>query len=187
LHYVNMRPAGGLWGAEQGAHTSTTGSWLEGGRALLNYAAAARARLLVVDPLAAAFVQNENDRALVRAFLSALDQWAEDRACAVLIISHPPKIDSAQGGSIDWRNGVQAVWTLETALVKDKEGRKPVPAPGGERVLQVDKLNEGAVPPPVYLAFVEGRFAEVEKPAGRNADVRARENPNERSPLDELV
>ena len=187
LHYVNMRPAGGLWGAEQGAHTSTTGYWLQGGHALLSYAAAARARLLVIDPLAAAFVQNENDRALVRAFLSALDQWAEDHSCAVLIISHPPKGDSAQSGSTDWRNGVQAVWALETALVNDRESKRPVPAPGGERVLQVDKLNEGAVPPPVYLGFTDGRFTEVERPAGRSPDAQAQQNPNERSQLDELV
>ena len=187
LHYVNMRPAGGLWGAEQGAHTSTTGYWLQGGHALLNYAAAAQARLLVIDPLAAAFVQNENDRALVRAFLSALDQWAEDHSCAVLIISHPPKGDSAQSGSTDWRNGVQAVWALETALVNDREGKRPLPAPGGERVLQVDKLNEGAVPLPVYLSFADGRFTEVERPAGRNLDAQAQQNPNERSQLDELV
>lgn len=187
LHYVNMRPAGGLWGAEQGAHTSTTGHWLQGGHALLSYAASAHARLLIIDPLAAAFVQNENDRALVRAFLSALDQWAEDHSCAVLIISHPPKSDSAQSGSTDWRNGVQAVWALETALVNDRESKRPVPAPGGERVLQVDKLNEGAVPPPVYLGFTDGRFTEVERPAGRSPDARAQQNPNERSQLDELV
>lgn len=187
LHYVNMRPEGGLWGAEQGAHTSTTGYWLDGGAALLSYAAAARARLLVIDPLAAAFVQNENDRALVRAFLSALDQWAEDHGCAVLIISHPPKADSAQSGSTDWRNGVQAVWTLETALVRDEEGKRPLPAPGGERVLQVDKLNEGAVPPPVYLGFADGRFAEVERPAGRAAGGPGQEDLQERSQLDELV
>ena len=168
LHYVNMRPEGGLWGAAQGAHTSTTGSWLDGGYALLDYAAAAQARLLIIDPLAAAFVQNENDRALVRAFLSALDQWAEDYNCAVLIISHPPKGDSAQSGSTDWRNGVQAVWTLETAKVKDGDEKgKLVPAPGGERILQVDKLNEGAPPKPVYLHFIEGRFAEVAKPASQ--------------------
>lgn len=165
LHYVNMRPAGGLWGAAQGAHTSTTGYWLDGGNALLNYAAAVRARLLIIDPLAAAFVQNENDRALVRAFLSALDQWAEDHNCAVLIISHPPKGDSSQSGSTDWRNGVQAVWTLDTATVKDKDEKgKLIPAPNGERILQVDKLNEGAPPKPVYLKFIEGRFSEVEKP-----------------------
>ena len=179
LHYVNMRPSGGLWGAAQGAHTSTAGSWLEGGNALLDYAAAAHARLLVIDPLAAAFVQNENDRALVRAFLSALDQWAEDHSCAVLIISHPPKGDSAQSGSTDWRNGVQAVWTLETAKVKDgNEQGKLVPAPGGERILQVDKLNEGAPPDPVYLQFIDGRFAEVEKPASQNTTAPGRKSDN---------
>ena len=187
LHYINMRPEGGLWGAEHGVHTSTAGNWLHGGTALLNYAAAAGARLLVIDPLAAAFVQNENDRALVRAFLSALDQWAEDHNCAVIIISHPPKNDSAQSGSTDWRNGVQAVWTLETAQVKDKEGKKLVPAPDGERILRVDKLNEGAIPMPVYLNFADGRFAKVEKPTNQNATVQGQENHTEGSQLDGLI
>ena len=188
LHYVNMRPEGGLWGAAQGAHTSTTGSWLDGGTALLNYAAAAQARLLIIDPLAAAFVQNENDRALVRAFLSAIDQWAEDHNCAVLIISHPPKSDSAQSGSTDWRNGVQAVWTLETAKIKDKnEKGKLIPAPNGERILQVDKLNEGPLPRPIYLDFVEGRFAKVEKPTNQNANVQDQKDHTEGNLLDGLV
>ncbi len=187
LHYVNMRPTGGLWGAAQGAHTSTTGSWLEGGNSLLDYAAATQARLLIIDPLAAAFVQNENDRALVRAFLSALDQWAEDHSCAVLIISHPPKGDSAQSGSTDWRNGVQAVWTLESANITDKETKKLIPAPNGERVLQVDKLNEGAPPRPVYLNFVEGRFAEVEKPAGVKSDGQGQEIGTEESVFNGLI
>lgn len=178
LHYVNMRPEGGLWGAAQGAHTSTTGSWLEGGNALLDYSAAAQAHLLIIDPLAAAFVQNENDRALVRAFLSALDQWAEDHSCAVLIISHPPKGDSAQSGSTDWRNGVQAVWTLEAAQITDKETNRPGPAPGGDRILQVDKLNEGAPPKPVYLQFIEGRFTEVERPASQNTNVQDQRSEN---------
>ena len=188
LHYVNMRPEGGLWGAERGEHTSTAGNWLHGGTALLNYAAAAQARLLVIDPLAAAFVQNENDRALVRAFLSALDQWAEDHNCAVLIISHPPKSESAQSGSTDWRNGVQAVWTLETAKIKDKnEKGKLISAPNGERILQVDKLNEGPLPRPIYLDFVEGRFAEVEKPTNQNANAQDQKTHNEGSLLHGLV
>ena len=48
LHYVDMRSEGGLWGAAQGAHTSTIGSWIEGGKALLDYTA--QARLLIIDP-----------------------------------------------------------------------------------------------------------------------------------------
>ena len=54
LHYANMRPAGGLWGAEKGAHTSTAGAWLDGGIGLRKYAEQVGARLLVIDPLAAA-------------------------------------------------------------------------------------------------------------------------------------
>lgn len=156
LHYVNMRPSGGLWGAGQGAHTSTAGGWLPGGYALRAYAERAGARLLIIDPLAAAFVANENDRALVRAFLSGLDQWAEDSGCAVLIISHPPKSGDPQSGSTDWRNGVQAVWELAPA---DKDT-------GGARRLQVDKLNEGPIPAPVRVDFEGGRFVEVNDKTG---------------------
>ena len=118
----------------------------------------------------------------VRAFLSALDQWAEDHNCAILIISHPPKSDSVQSGSTDWRNGVQAVWTLETAQVKDKEGKKLVPTAGGERILRVDKLNEGAVPIPVYLNFAGGRFAEVEKPTQPECERPGPREPHGRKP-----
>lgn len=152
LHYVNMRPSGGMWGARSGAHTSTTGGWLPGGVALRSYAERAQARLLIIDPIAAAFVQNENDRALVRAFLSALDQWAEDVGCSVLIIAHPPKSDSALSGSTDWRNGVQAVWELAAADKND---------PHGARTLKVDKLNEGPIPASVRVDFEAGRFVEV--------------------------
>ncbi len=163
LHYVNMRPSGGLWGAVKGAHTSTAGEWLPGGYALRAYAERAGARLLIIDPLAAAFVANENDRALVRAFLSGLDQWAEDTGCAVLIISHPPKSDSAQSGSTDWRNGVQAVWELAPA---DKN------ATDGARRLHVDKLNEGPIPQAVRVEYDRqpGRFVEVNDPDGAGQD-----------------
>ena len=159
LHYVNMRRAGGLWGAAAGRHTSTAGDWLPGGAALRAYAERHSARLLIVDPLAAAFVANENDRALVRAFLSALDQWAEDTGCAVLIISHPPKSDNAQSGSTDWRNGVQAVWELAPA---DKN------APDGARRLHVDKLNEGPIPAAIGVDYEAGRFVEVNATDGAN-------------------
>ena len=168
LHYVNMRPSGGLWGVAPGRHTSTTGGWLPGGDALLAYAERASARLLIIDPLAAAFVANENDRALVRAFLSGLDQWAEDTSCAVLIISHPPKSDSAQSGSTDWRNGVQAVWELAPAEKDD---------PNGTRTLKVDKLNEGPIPKPVSVDYEGGRFVEVNAPtdgAGQDQSIKMR-------------
>ena len=42
------------------------------------------AALLVIDPVAAAYGGNENDRAAVRAFMSHWDSWARDSGCAVL-------------------------------------------------------------------------------------------------------
>ncbi|MYH63022.1 MAG: AAA family ATPase [Caldilineaceae bacterium SB0675_bin_29] len=166
LRYVNMKPTGGLWGAEHGKHTSTVGFWLPGSLEMMRYAAEFGARLLIIDPLAGAFMQNENDRALVRAFLSALDQWCEDNNCAVLIISHPAKHgDDAQSGSSDWRNGVQAVWDMSAARVK--EGTKSIPAPNGERCLRLDKVNEASDrAPKIYLQWDSGRFVEVEPPEG---------------------
>lgn len=166
LRYVNMKPTGGLWGAEHGKHTSTVGFWLPDSLEMMRYAADFGARLLIIDPLAGAFMQNENDRALVRAFLSALDQWCEDNDCAVLIISHPAKHgDDAQSGSTDWRNGVQAVWDMSAARVK--EGNKSIPAPNGERCLRLDKVNEASDrAPKIYLQWDSGRFVEVEPPEG---------------------
>lgn len=166
LRYVNMKPTGGLWGAKHGKHTSTVGFWLPGSLEMMRYAAEFGARLLIIDPLAGAFMQNENDRALVRAFLSALDQWCEDNDCAVLIISHPAKHgDDAQSGSSDWRNGVQAVWDMSAARVK--EGNKSIPAPNGERCLRLDKVNEASDrAPKIYLQWDSGRFVEVEPPEG---------------------
>lgn len=164
LRYVNMKPTGGLWGAKHGKHTSTVGFWLPDSLELMRYAAAFEARLLIIDPLAGAFMQNENDRALVRAFLSALDQWCEDHNCATLIVSHPAKHgDDAQSGSTDWRNGVQAVWDMSAARVK--EGTKSIPAPNGERCLRLDKVNEASDRAPnIYLQWDSGRFVEVEPP-----------------------
>ena len=164
LHYVNMRPAGGLWGAAPGRHTSTAGEQLPGGDLLLEYAAQAQARLLIIDPVAAAYAANENDRTQVRAFLSTLDQWADDHSCAVLIIQHPSKnITSAQSGNTDWRNGVQAVWDLQPGKTDKKDDwTKP-------RTLKVDKLNEGPIPVPVNVDYEGGRFVEVND-AGKQAN-----------------
>ena len=166
LRYVNMKPTGGLWGAKHGKHTSTVGFWLPDSLELMRYAAAFEARLLIIDPLAGAFMQNENDRALVRAFLSALDQWCEDHNCATLIVSHPAKHgDDAQSGSTDWRNGVQAVWDMSAARVKEE--KKSIPAPNGERCLRLDKVNEASDRAPnIYLQWDSGRFVEVEPPEG---------------------
>ena len=50
------------------------------------------ARLLIVDPSAAAYGSNENSRALVRAFVSDFDAWARDNNCAILILVAPAEV-----------------------------------------------------------------------------------------------
>ena len=90
------------------------------------------ARLLVVDPLAAAYACSENDRGLVRAFMTNLDGWARATGCAVLIVSHPPKSEADYSGSTDWHAAARAVWKLGTAETDAGNGGKvkeKAPAP----------------------------------------------------------
>ena len=136
---VNMRKVGGpLWGPAAGGsgHTSTTGELTPAGLRFLDmledYA------LAVVDPLAAAFGSNENDRALVRQFMACLDGRAEQAECAVLLVAHPSQVGEKGGkggggsGSTDWRNASRARFDLGpeqtgSEAPSDKPGGNPVP------------------------------------------------------------
>ena len=158
LTYVNMRPHGALWGPDTSAHVSTGGGIRPGGVRLMDFSRDYGAILLVIDPLAAAYAGNENDRSLVRPFLSFLAQWADETGCAVLILAHPPKSGSeGYSGSTDWDAGVQARLTLQPCNCqaqnkgKGKGKGKQAAQPCQVRLLSADKLNEGALPPP--LAF----------------------------------
>lgn len=114
---------GPLWGPEKGTHTDTAvKDWLPTGQRLLDLAAKEKARLLVLDPLAAVYGGNENSRALVRAFLSRLDEWAVTHDCAVLLVAHPSKSEAGQqySGSTDWQGGVRSLWTMG----KEKYGER---------------------------------------------------------------
>ena len=136
---VNMRKVGGpLWGPAAGGsgHTSTTGELTPVGLRFLDmledYA------LAVVDPLAAAFGSNENDRSLVRQFMACLDGRAEQAECAVLLVAHPSQVGEKGGkggggsGSTDWRNASRARFDLGpeqtgSEAPSDKPGGNPVP------------------------------------------------------------
>ena len=161
LHFLHLGGKGGLWGVEHAHHLATMGALLRLGRALLEQVAAKQPKLLILDPVAAAFVQNENDRSLVRSFLTALRAWAEDTDCAVLLIQHPAKGgQEAQSGSTDWRNGVHCVWELK-ALDDDSGSSND----GAERILKIDKLNEGISGAEVALCWHHGAFAACPLPA----------------------
>lgn len=155
LHFLHLGGKGGLWGVEHAHHMATMGGVLRLGHAVLEQVAAKQPKLLILDPVAAAFVQNENDRSLVRSFLTALRAWAEETDCAVLLIQHPAKSgQDAQSGSTDWRNGVHGVWELKA--VDDDTGSSN---DGAERILRVDKLNEGVAGTEIALCWDNGAFA----------------------------
>ena len=112
------------------------------------------AGLLIVDPLAAAYACNENDRGLVRAFMASWDAWARDTGCTVLLIAHPPKTDAAYSGSTDWHAAARAVWTLRlydtgTGDATGKGGGKREPATAPR--LQCLKSSYGLPPEPQWL------------------------------------
>ena len=63
LTYVNMRPAGALWGPAHGVHVSEAAGPLPAWKRLMPKEERRGAKLLILDPLAAAYTSNENDRA----------------------------------------------------------------------------------------------------------------------------
>jgi len=145
LHF--LRPDGPVWAARKTGNAAALAVLTPAGDALLAYAAQRRARLLVMDPVAAAFGASEIDRAQVRAFCSHMDAWARSNRCAVLLVSHPPKAEKrtgGQSGSTDWRNAPRAVLTLTL------ENDPPLP------VLTCDKSNYGRRPEPLALERQRG-------------------------------
>ena len=126
LHGIDIASHGPLWARlhespwELGVLTGT-GRWLRA------HCESAEARLLVIDPLAAAYAANENDRGEVRAFMSSWDSWARSSGCTVLMVAHPSKAWSEYSGSTDWYASARAFWTLGRV---DEDGSDPASGPG---------------------------------------------------------
>ena len=178
LHFLHLGSKGGLWGVEHAHHMATMGGPLPLGHALLEQVAAKEPKLLILDPVAAAFMQNENDRALVRSFLTALRAWAEERDCAVLLIQHPAKHgQDAQSGSTDWRNGVHSVWEMKSVDDDTSSSND-----GAERILKVDKLNDGVAGAEIALCWDNGAFAACPLPE-RKAEARRNRSSRQRQVL----
>ena len=148
-----VAPAGPMWAPRDSSsgHTSTMGALTVYGQNLRRYCEARKARLLVLDPCAAAYASNENDRGLVRAFITSWDWWARCTQCAVIIIAHPPKHGGAYSGSTDWFAGARAFWSLGLAPTKDGEanGKKGPCAPRLSRL----KSSYG---PPTEAVWLSG-------------------------------
>ena len=99
IKFVDMADNGPLWAPLRSGHVSSMASLTTAGEKLRKYAESVEARLLVIDPLAAAYAGDENVRGLVRAFLSSWDAWGRRNGCAVLFVGHTPKNVSRTSGA----------------------------------------------------------------------------------------
>ena len=94
VHYLYAAALGPLWApGPQGtlAYLSSLAELTAAGRRVRAFCEDKKARLLILDPVAAVFASDENNRGLVRAFCADWDGWALATGCAVLLIAHPPK------------------------------------------------------------------------------------------------
>ena len=159
FHVVDLAGAGALWGPVEHGHRDTVATLTATGVAFEAYCRRVKPRLIVIDPVAAAFGGNENDRGAVRAFLSHLNRLAAEIGAAILLIAHPPKGRDADhySGSTDWRNGVRALWTLGPETVRGYGGppsspSKPRAAQG--QALTLEKSNYSRAGRRAWLRFV---------------------------------
>ena len=146
LRIVNLVGEGPVWAPPQGRHISTMAELTVTGERLRRLCEQEDARLLVLDPLAAAYAADENARGLVRAFVSHWDAWGQSHNCAVLMLAHPPKSAGlTYAGSTDWQGAVRALWTLQPEIAK---GEDPPPRTWK---LEFVKSNYGPRPEPLRL------------------------------------
>ena len=189
---IGIEAGPAIWEPPAERHISVKGGLNEFGSWLDEMADKNEAKLVVLDPLAAAYVGNENDRSLVRRFIADRARKAQDIGFTLLIVAHPAKAASGESsdysGSTDWRNGARAVWTLQAADIpldservsafkadrEIKANLPPVLVPVGMR-LRRDKTNEGQPQvPDLWLMMDEGREWKPALKGGR-ADMAARE------------
>ena len=174
LHIMDCIGHGPLWqpggdDEESSKHTSVMGgrTWLA--EHLRTVCESVDAKLLVLDTLAAVYMCNENDRGLVRAFMSDLDEWAISTGCAVLLIAHPSKgkgdEKAAYSGSTDWHGAVRSLITLgkddvpptpEEVAAAKKENKKPEIQKALR--LTLEKSNYGWAGKEVWLGRLDGKL-----------------------------
>ena len=151
LHFIDLREHGPLWAPEGGGHTDTRSVLQETGKRLRATAKDLGAHLLIVDSVAAAFMSNENNRGLVRAFCADWDAWASANDCAVMLIAHPSKAkgkgeDTGYSGSTDWHNAPRWRWELDHKK-PEPESKEEGQAPA----LSLAKSSYGPTRPPLFL------------------------------------
>ena len=125
LTIIEMRRHGGIWGPDQGKHRAHRVE-VDGSRGPRGCRYVEGAHGGNLDPIAAAYADNEIDRAAVRAFTSALDIAGEDVGCTTLLVGHPAKAATDTGGrysgSTDWDAAPRARLEMDMLTAR---GRRP--------------------------------------------------------------
>jgi len=159
LHYVDCAEWGPLWAPQESGsgHVQTVAELTGAGRRLRRLCEREKARLLVIDPLAAAYGSDENVRALVRQYMASWDAWGRAHKCAVLMIGHPPKgggsredgDDNWWSGSTDWPAAARGAWALR--FEKANVGARSVKTRPERTFLECMKPSYGPFPETVDL------------------------------------
>ena len=162
LHVVDLAERGPLWApAGSSGHVSTMAEITPVGMAVRQLCEEQEAALLILDPLAASFASNENDRGLVRRFVSDWDGWARDAKTTVLAIAHPPKDQNAgYSGSTDWQAASRWMAQLRPVGEKDDVWKGDATDPD-LRVLEWTKGNYGPGIDPIYIRWHDHGFESV--------------------------
>ena len=157
FHPVSMRAAGCVWGPEIGKHFQTRSQPTSAADQLKSFCKDKKAKLLMIDPLSAAFYGDENNKAEVYAFVHSWAEWGEENGTAVLISGHLPKSResrrSGYSGTAAWEGAVRSLFTLDRFDMNENED--------GER----EKDGNKNLPRKWYLAIkgIKGNYAPTDK------------------------
>ena len=161
---LDLAGSGSLWGPQGGSgHIATTAGWTATAERLKEGVERVGARLLIVDPLAAAYGSDENARALVRGFMGAFDGWARDKGVTVVLIAHPPKgTGAAYAGSTDWHAAPRGLLSLQLVDTKKRDSD----GPGGDPAFRLSAEKQSYAAPGEALWLAEyPRWKAVKKEA----------------------
>lgn len=135
---------------------------------------------LVIDPTAAAYAGNENDRGQVRAFLKYLAFWCEQTQTTLMLVAHPAKeLSSVFSGSTDWRNAPRAFWSLtrEDIFERDENGKPMKHDKIGEAVkLTLEKSSYGRPTPATPPQYLVGPYPKWEGTGDPEISARANQH-----------
>ena len=142
FHGIMAMDAGPLWAPEN--DPKKLGSITPHGKWVRAYCERHEAKLLVIDPLVAAYGCSENDRAQTRLFANSWGAWAVENGISILVVAHPPKNSGEDySGNSDWQAAVRAMWTLGRMTANGKRQGSDTDGENTATKFRVPKSNYG--------------------------------------------